>query len=235
MIDPTTRKLLSLPESARELTHYALLGLTPKETTPEAVKAACKKRSKQLQAHGGDPQLKGAIAAMAKQILAAANVLADRSKRIEYDHELDVRRQRVLREGRKKFRAAVQMALVKGKLPAKKVKELMGRAEQIGIADVEAQRILETFPVAKASAKDPSAESSVVDPLFNLDDLANADDEMRVAPDEEVRLRRSPQAKAVSAATQPLVPHGTLLAVKILMGLSAASALVSLFLVLTAP
>lgn len=186
-------KMLGIPESAGEPTPYTLLGITPRECTPEIIEQALAERKKRLRQNIPSPQFIPMVAVWEQELDRAAAVLADQRKRDSYNTQLttearkpqaqQVRAQERLLVAR--VRETIQAAVnPDGTLPETKRQDVANRLRELGLPPHNIRSLLAQLPTPAPLVSGPTPQAkeyfhTAVDVAINQG-LLTAEDEVKL-------------------------------------------------------
>lgn len=186
-------KMLGIPESAGEPTPYTLLGITPRECTPEIIEQALAERKKRLRQNIPSPQFIPMVAVWEQEIERAAAILSDQWKRDSYNTQLatearkpqaqQARAQERLLVAR--VREAIQAAVnPDGTLAETKRQDVANRLRELGVPQHNIRSLLAQLPAPAPLAGGPTPQAkeyfpTAVDVAINQG-LLTAEDEVKL-------------------------------------------------------
>ncbi len=205
-------KLLGIPERFTEPTHYHLLGLDPKNCSPDAVDIALEERRKRLRQNIPGPQFIPLVMKFEQdQLVTAAEVLRDPRRREAYNAYLhEIIRQRKARlkaeQDRQRImqvaRSAIQVALnPDGTLDESKRPPLAQKLGELGVPPTEIEQALAGIPLPDSGAARPPVDGAaffgdVVDLTIHEGLLLHGDEQRLLQLAAKLRIPRE-QAAAV--------------------------------------
>ncbi len=164
-ISPVLLEALSIPGDEEDVDYYRFLGVNSQNLTEEAVDAAVLERTRELRRWQNSPQHGEEAVKLLPFLHRVAKILKDPVRQEAYAKELDGFRRGDVGDPIEDFRDMVRAALADGTIENRSKAELLRYAQQHGIDQAEAGRILSEYSTASAVQPGPESDG---DTLFQI-------------------------------------------------------------------